>query len=147
MIGSILTSVDGEALTATMFSADGIVVAEAAHATIGGLARLLARKGLAGKITVRGQPIRATITSVVKDLIIVDAGAVSGVRKGHWLRIDRVLETVSEPWLDGAHWALANLTAKVGTAWVVEVGPLASLAQFTGPQPPRTGDLVTGMPF
>jgi hypothetical protein len=148
VIGSVHGSVCGQmAMAATMLDLNGIILVNAAHSTVEGLAELLSRSRVADKISVCNYPIRATVTCIGDALIILDAGATSGLKRADRLRIDRILETVSDPYFQDRQEIIACLTANIGTAEVLDAGPGAALAHYTGIQPARAGDLVTRLEF
>jgi hypothetical protein len=134
-------------IAATMLDASGIILAKAVHSTVEGVAKLLSGRCVAGKIRICSRPVRARVTCVRGALILLNAGTASGLKPADRLRVDRIMETVSDPYFQDWPEIIACLTAIIGTARVLDAGPCATLAQYTGTQQVRAGDLATRLEF
>jgi hypothetical protein len=143
LIGSVRGNVCGQiALTATIFGTNGITLARAVDATVEGLADRLLENREAMIIRNGDRQFRAAVTRSEGSLVILNAGTGSGLKPGDQLRLDRILETISDPCFLDHSRPIASLIAPVGYAQIIEVGHCAALARYTGSQPILAGDLA-----
>ncbi|MGD0938774.1 MAG: CsgG/HfaB family protein [Terracidiphilus sp.] len=143
VIGSVCATVYGQiALTATMFSTNGITLAEAVDPTVEGLAERLRGDWAAVNIRNCDRKDRVVVAGSEGSLVILNAGTGSGLKPGDQLRLDRILETISDPCFRDHLRPMASLIVPVGYAQIIEAGHCASLARYTGNRPILAGDLA-----
>ena len=118
-------------------TSSGRTVVQAESASLDTVVRVFDSRRIAGSIVLCRWDIRGVILSLCDDSAILDLGDDSGLRKGDRLRLERVLERVTDPFY-GQH-PLGWLTATTGEAEALEVGNCASLIRTCGS--PQVGDL------
>jgi hypothetical protein len=87
--------------------------------------------------------IKATYSGVVADVsgntLIINIGNKVGVRVGDTIQISRPVRTVKDPTTGKV---LKTVTNQLGSATVTDVDADSATATYTGPTPPKVGDVA-----
>lgn len=87
--------------------------------------------------------IKASYSGLVADVsgntLIINIGSKVGVRVGDQVDISRAVRTVKDPTTGKV---LKTVTNKLGTAVVTDVDPDTATLTYTGPTPPKVGDVA-----
>jgi hypothetical protein len=130
-------------ITANVLDSNGISLASADGENTANLAKWLSSARWAKAISARPRPNVAAIEFVFGASLLLNIDQNSALHVDDRLRIERVLETVNDPYFDKEARVFDFLIAGAGEVEVAQIGVGVALARYSGNSCPKAGDRVT----